>query len=643
MHVYARGTSSTFDIFAKQRANPLAPPPISVTTTADTMRAYGYAQVFRAYGDFGSNNDCSFHNAFPMNRAQSNHGPWDGKRCTNWHQNMHFVWSIVRKVCGAAAASPCSRLTPTPHHPTLQLLSHSSFRRPPNRCGTGRQPRRGPRHRLLPLRHPRARRQQAHSRARARRLAAWQAPSTPRLTSAPPPSTRSPPSTRPSPPGDGRRVVTEQDDVRPCGWLEGGPEACNVRLANAVAQLDPHDFTSHRVSLQVPSAEYPVDTLAATAGLEELSTAMSAAAAAEPPRPKLCAPPFPSPPPSPPPSGPPVPPPSSPSPPPPPPPPWTPPLLPPPSPELPPYPPAAPPPQLLTVVLGEIPGGVSSIVVASAVALSCIALGLRRKWGRAAFAAPARLDGDEFEDEEDEEDDDGFSARRIMPVQLGHSRIPAGEHDKGKDGQGRAARQLDSRCYGSAEAGEAAMSGSIPPAGTLPTGTRVRLHAIASQPRLNGRCGTIAGYQPKSHRYEVQLLGFVAGGPSRIMIKPGRVVQAVVAQVQGIRSDSSLNGRSCAVVDFDAATGRYKLCLVKSGAAVSDDDLSANMLLLRPKNVVLPEGCYVRHASTGGRAAWPSGAIGRGPPPRKRHMSGRTRPPDEPPSPPLPRAGASRA
>ena len=108
MHVYARGTSSTFDIFAKQRANPLAPPPISVTTTADTMRAYGYAQVFRAYGDFGSNNDCSFHNAFPMNRAQSNHGPWDGKRCTNWHQNMHFVWSIVRKVCGAAAAPPCS-------------------------------------------------------------------------------------------------------------------------------------------------------------------------------------------------------------------------------------------------------------------------------------------------------------------------------------------------------------------------------------------------------------------------------------------------------------------------------------------------------------------------------------------------------
>lgn len=186
------------------------------------------------------------------------------------------------------------------------------------------------------------------------------------------------------------------------------------------------------------------------------------------------------------------------------------------------------------------------------------------------------------------------------------------------------------------------MSGSIPPAGTLPTGTRVRLHAIASQPRLNGRCGTIAGYQPKSHRYEVQLLGFVAGGPSRIMIKPGRVVQAVVAQVQGIRSDSSLNGRSCAVVDFDAATGRYKLCLVKSGAAVSDDDLSANMLLLRPKNVVLPEGCYVRHASTGGRAAWPSGAIGRGPPPRKRHMSGRTRPPDEPPSPSPSREQARR-
>jgi len=321
VHVYARGTSSTFDIFAKQRANPLAPPPISVTTTADTMRAYGYAQVFRAYGDFGSNNDCSFHNAFPMNRAQSNHGPWDGKRCTNWHQNMHFVWSIVRKDVN--------------HEEDRAIVFYLS---------------------------------DIHVRGGSKHTAAQEPVD--------------------SPPG--RRVVTEQDDVRPCGWLEGGPEACNVRLANAVAQLDPHDFTSHRVSLQVPSAEYPVDTLAATAGLEELSTAMSAAAAAEPPRPKLCAPPFPSPPPSPPPSGPPVPPPSSPSPPPPPPPPWTPPLLPPPSPELPPYPPAAPPPQLLTVVLGEIPGGVSSIVVASAVALSCIALGLRRKWGRAASAAGRR-------------------------------------------------------------------------------------------------------------------------------------------------------------------------------------------------------------------------------------------------------------
>jgi len=321
VHVYARSTSSTFDIFAKQRANPLAPPPISVTTTADTMRAYGYAQVFRAYADFGSNNDCSFHNAFPMNRAQSNHGPWDGKRCTNWHQNMHFVWSIVRKDVN--------------HEEDRAIVFYLS---------------------------------DIHVRGGSKHTAAQEPVD--------------------SPPG--RRVVTEQDDVRPCGWLEGGPEACNVRLANAVAQLNPHDFTSHRVSLQVPNAEYPVDTLAAAAGLEELSAAMSAAAAAEPPRPKLCAPPFPSPPPSPPPSGPPVPPPSPPSPPPPPPPPWTPPLLPPPSPELPPYPPAAPPPQLLTVVLGEIPGGISSIVVASAVALSCIALGLRRKWGRAASAAPAR-------------------------------------------------------------------------------------------------------------------------------------------------------------------------------------------------------------------------------------------------------------
>mmetsp|Transcript_18995 Transcript_18995/g.61162 ORF Transcript_18995/g.61162 Transcript_18995/m.61162 type:complete len:316 (+) Transcript_18995:428-1375(+) len=65
------------------------------------------------------------------------------------------------------------------------------------------------------------------------------------------------------------------------------------------------------------------------------------------------------------------------------------------------------------------------------------------------------------------------------------------------------------------------------------------------------------------------------------------------------------------IVSNEAADGDAAGSGVAGGAAASDDDLSANMLLLRPKNVVLPEGCYVRHASTGGRAAWPSGAIGR--------------------------------
>eukprot|EP00965_Chrysotila_dentata_P247636 6207865-Pleurochrysis_carterae.AAC.1 len=50
------------------------------------------------YGELGSNNDCSFHRAFPNELTKSNHGPYDGRRCTNWHQNFFFVWTMARQV-----------------------------------------------------------------------------------------------------------------------------------------------------------------------------------------------------------------------------------------------------------------------------------------------------------------------------------------------------------------------------------------------------------------------------------------------------------------------------------------------------------------------------------------------------------------
>jgi len=92
MHIYLRCTTTTFDIWMKPNANVSAPPPIDQKT--DPGQEFGYAHVFRAYGDFGSNADATYADAFPHRGGKNSRDP--EQTATNWHQNMQFVWSIVR-------------------------------------------------------------------------------------------------------------------------------------------------------------------------------------------------------------------------------------------------------------------------------------------------------------------------------------------------------------------------------------------------------------------------------------------------------------------------------------------------------------------------------------------------------------------
>merc|ERR1719409_763430 len=80
MHIYARATTTTFDILVKPNADPTSPPPI--TNATDPGLEFQYAHVFRAYGDFGSNADATYAEAFPGKKGQNSRAPKE--TATNW-------------------------------------------------------------------------------------------------------------------------------------------------------------------------------------------------------------------------------------------------------------------------------------------------------------------------------------------------------------------------------------------------------------------------------------------------------------------------------------------------------------------------------------------------------------------------------
>jgi hypothetical protein len=100
LHNYARCTVDTFDIFSKADADPADTPAIQADWSDEQFAKAGYAHMFRAHADFGSNEDMLYQDTFPGRIGQMSGRPdiWNKQPLsTNWHQNMAFVWSIIRQ------------------------------------------------------------------------------------------------------------------------------------------------------------------------------------------------------------------------------------------------------------------------------------------------------------------------------------------------------------------------------------------------------------------------------------------------------------------------------------------------------------------------------------------------------------------
>jgi hypothetical protein len=200
LHSYARCTVDKFDLFSKAGADPLLTPSITAQWTDEQFQDAGYAHVFTAHADFGSNADMLYQEAFPTLMGQMGGRPAEFNRKadgsalpTNWHQNMAFVWSIVRQNGTRMASSPTKpaaiATALTEDLPMSFYLSDIHIR------GGGNS------------------------------------------TKAQLPTVAAPNST--TIPYD---APTQLDDVSACWWIEGGPSNCYGRLQNYFDSNHPSDY-----------------------------------------------------------------------------------------------------------------------------------------------------------------------------------------------------------------------------------------------------------------------------------------------------------------------------------------------------------------------------------------------------------------
>ena len=131
-------------------------------------------------GDFGSNADSTFADAFPDKPGQNSRAP--NRTATNWHQNLQFVWSIVRQNTAGSKAATRKKL--------VFYLSDIHLR------GGGGQ----------------------------------EAAMAPPNTSA----------------ANISAATTDQDAFGPCaGWLSGGLKGCHRRLQDYMSRYKPKDYEKH--------------------------------------------------------------------------------------------------------------------------------------------------------------------------------------------------------------------------------------------------------------------------------------------------------------------------------------------------------------------------------------------------------------
>lgn len=116
----------------------------------------------------------------------------------------------------------------------------------------------------------------------------------------------------------------------------------------------------------------------------------------------------------------------------------------------------------------------------------------------------------------------------------------------------------------------------------LPEGTPVIIRGLRSRPQANGKVAFVRGFSAERQRYEVQLQD---DEQALLSLTPDKIEQVVPGvQVAGLSGRPELNGEEGTLVDFDPASGRYRVQIESKDTVVS----------LKPGNVVLPQGVVVK-------------------------------------------------
>mmetsp|Transcript_13260 Transcript_13260/g.28654 ORF Transcript_13260/g.28654 Transcript_13260/m.28654 type:complete len:452 (+) Transcript_13260:52-1407(+) len=124
-------------------------------------------------------------------------------------------------------------------------------------------------------------------------------------------------------------------------------------------------------------------------------------------------------------------------------------------------------------------------------------------------------------------------------------------------------------------------------------GTQIVTQHLVSSPRLNGRHGTIMQYQPQSGRYLVQLEAdistFIVGDSTAPMaIKPENLLQTgVKVKIHGLQSEPRLNGKEGTICAYSKDRNRYVVQITSLLAPIRE-------ISIQPTNIRIGNGMCVR-------------------------------------------------